>query len=63
MRPVFPKNKKQQMNMTKNAFFDKNKNEKKTSEENEENVMKKNLMMEQLVQNAVVIEKKLAQNY
>ena len=62
MRPVFPKNKKQQMNMTKNAFFDKNKNEKKTSEENEENVMKKNLMMEQLVQNAVVIEMKKIQN-
>ena len=62
MRPVFPKNKKQQMNNTKIAFYDKNKNEKKIIEENEDIFMKKNLMMEQLVQNAVVIEMKKIQN-
>jgi hypothetical protein len=62
MRPVFPKNKIKQMNMTKNGFYDKNKNERKISEENEEFIMKKNLMMEQLVQNAVVIEMKKIQN-
>ena len=62
MRPVFPKNKNKQMNMTKNAFYDKNKSEKKISEENEEFIAKKNLMMEQLVQNAVVVEMKKIQN-
>ena len=62
MRPVFPKNKNKQMNMTKNVFYDKNKSEKKISEENEEFIAKKNLMMEQLVQNAVVVEMKKIQN-
>ena len=62
MRPVFPKNKNKQMTLTKNEFYDKNKNENKKNKENEDFEIKKNLMMNQLVQNAVVVEMKKYQN-
>ena len=62
MRPVFPKNKNKQMSTTKKGFDNKNKNEQKENIENEDNSAKKNLMMNQLVQNAVVIEMKKYQN-
>ena len=62
MRPVFPKNKNKQMSTTKKGFDKKNKNEQKENVENEDNSAKKNLMMNQLVQNAVVIEMKKYQN-
>ena len=62
MRPVFPKNKNKQMITTKKGFDNKNKNEQKENVENEDNSAKKNLMMNQLVQNAVVIEMKKYQN-
>ena len=60
MRPVFPKNKNKQMTLTKNEFYEKSNNENK--ENNEQDEIKKNLMMNQLVQNAVVIEMKKYQN-
>ena len=62
MRPVFPKNNNKQMTLTKNEFYDKNKNENKKNKENEDFEIKKNLMMNQLVQNAVVVEMKKYQN-
>ena len=58
MRPIFPKSKNKQMALTKNGFYDKNKNENKELVENEEYINKKNIMMNQLVQNAVVLEMK-----
>ena len=60
MRPVFPKNKNKQMTLTKNEFYEKSNNENK--ENNEQDEIKKNLMMNQLVQKAVVIEMKKYQN-
>ena len=62
MRPVFPKNKSKQMTATKNGFYDKNKNEDKENDEKEDFAIKKNLMMNQLVQNAIVMEMKKYQN-
>ena len=62
MRPVFPKNKNRPLAITKNEFYAKNKNEIKENNEKEDFEAKKNLMMNQLVQNAIVIEMKKYQN-
>ena len=66
MRPVFPKNKNKQMNSTKNGFNvnqNINKEDNKNNEDNEDIIAKKNMMMNQLVQNAIVIEMKKYQDY
>ena len=62
MRPVFPKNKNKQMTSTKNGFYENNKDENRENIEQEDYSAKKNLMMNQLVQNAIVIEMKKYQN-
>ena len=62
MRPVFPKKINKQINSTKDGIEDKNINKINEDKEKEDYNMKKNLMMNQLVQNAVVIEMKKYQN-
>ena len=74
MRPVFPKNKNKQFNLTKTGFNKNNKSneiektnninkEKKNEKENsKEKEMKKNKIMNQLVENAVAIEIKKYKN-
>ena len=71
MRPIFPKNKSKQLTSTKIGFNNNIINNKKINEENKEDnednnediIAKKNLMMNQLVQNAIVIEMKKYQDY
>ena len=62
MRPVFPKKINKQINSTKDGIEDKNINKINEDKEKEDYNMKKNLMMNQLVQNAVVIEMKKYQS-
>ena len=74
MRPVFPKNKNRQFNLTKNCFNIKNccnENEhinlnrekrEKEKENSKEQEIKKSIIMNQLVENAVAIEIKKYQN-
>ena len=62
MRPVFPKKINKQINSTKDRIEYKNINKLNEDKEKEDYNMKKNLMMNQLVQNAVVIEMKKYQN-
>ena len=62
MRPVFPKKINKQINSTKDGIDNKNINKLNEDKEKEDYNMKKNLMMNQLVQNAVVIEMKKYQN-
>ena len=73
MRPIFPKNKNKQFNLTKTGF-NHNKNhtennnininkEKKLNQENPKDLeIKKNILMNKLVENAVAIEIKKYQN-
>ena len=62
MRPIFPKKINKQINSTKDGIESKNINKINEDKEKEDYNMKKNLMMNQLVQNAVVIEMKKYQN-
>ena len=71
MRPIFPKNKNRQLNLTKNCFsirHTNNENEKshlnrvKEKENSKEEVIDKNKVMNQLIENAVAIEIKKYQN-
>ena len=71
MRPIFPKNKNRQLNLTKNCFSIRNtnnENEKshlnriKEKECSNEEVIDKNKVMNQLIENAVAIEIKKYQN-
>ena len=73
MRPIFPKNKNRQLNLTKNCFsirFINNENEKynlnkeklKEKENSKEQEIDKSKIMNQLVENAVAIEIKKYQN-
>ena len=74
MRPIFPKNKNKQFNLTKNGFNKNNKTneiektndinkEKNNEKENIKEIeIKKNIIMNQLVENAVAIEIKKYQN-
>ena len=71
MRPIFPKNKNRQLNLTKNCFsirHTNNENEKshlnrvKEKENSKEEAIDKNKVMNQLIENAVAIEIKKYQN-
>ena len=72
MRPAFPKNKNKQFNLTNNGFnhkFNINKEKEKekqnmniNKENTKEEELKKNIIMKQLVENAVAIEIKKYQN-
>ena len=70
MRPIFPKNKNRQVNLTKNCFSIRhNNNEKenhlnkmKEKENSKEEAIDKNKVMNQLIENAVALEIKKYQN-